>query len=168
VRDPKFAPQRAMEDGKGDSPHERIENLLSIINYFCHLRERRGSMEGGSLPAWWDWYLFLHGFSTLAHFDAKPIFCDDPSFSPHTKRHASCPTIIFTGTSAFPTTDHTRHTMAPPLPASPDPSLSSYCLTNDLTIAATSTINDWSTDGRGARIRWDKREKNKRGNSITR
>jgi len=31
-------------------------------------------MEGGSLPAWWDWYVFLRGFSTLAHFDANLPF----------------------------------------------------------------------------------------------
>ena len=30
-------------------------------------------MEGGSLPAWWDWYVFLRGFSTLAHFDGVQV-----------------------------------------------------------------------------------------------
>ena len=98
-------------------------------------------MEGGSLPAWWDWYVFLRGFSTLAHFDANLPFSAMTSL-PSYKEARKLSHHNFHWNLCIPDDHHTRHTMAPPLPDSPNPSLSSYCLTNDLTIAATSTIND--------------------------
>jgi hypothetical protein len=77
------------------------------------------SREGGSLPGGG---IGRYSYVTLVQwnvFDEKPIFCDDLSLPSHTKGTQADPTVIFTGTSAS-TTDHTHHTMAPPLPASSD------------------------------------------------
>jgi hypothetical protein len=117
----------------------------------------RGSLPGGGIGAypyvtWVQWNIF----------DDKPIFCDDLSLPSHTKGTQADPTIIFTGTSASTTTDHTHRTMAPPLPASSDPfSLHPvlfpmlYC--SPISAAATTTWDElrestaWSDDVRERR-----------------
>jgi hypothetical protein len=107
--------------------------LLNERSKFCGTQERvwkekesegtGWSIEGGSFSGGG---IGTYSYVTLVQwniFDEKPIFCDDVSLPSHTKGTQADPTItiIFTRTSASMTTDHTHHTMAPPLPASSDP-----------------------------------------------